>query len=122
MKVSFLLIYVASILGLLTLASDAKAKSWSELNCGDNYLPVKSVAPVYPKRAQQRGLEGSIQMQFTIMEDGTVGSIEVLEASRKVFVRTATRAVEGFEFPPCIQNGTATRVTEVSIKYDFNLN
>lgn len=121
MNVRLLLISGVVAPVLLALAPVVKAQNWGDLNCGEDYSPVKSSAPVYPKRARQRGIEGSIEMQFTILIDGKVDSIEVKEASRKVFIRSATRAVTELEFPPCIQNGLATSVTGVSIKYDFNL-
>ena len=110
-----------SICALLMTAQITYAKNWSELDCGESWVPTKSRAPVYPKRAQQMQLEGSIHMSFTITSDGKVEDINVVEASKKVFIRSATRAVGSLVFPPCIQNGLATKLTNVSIKYDFNL-
>ncbi len=107
---------------LMLFALTSHATNWSELNCGPNWGPTKNPAPTYPRRAQQRGIEGYIIMSFSINAEGAVEDIQVVEAEpAAAFVRSATRAVEGMTFPPCIQNGLATRQTKVSVKYDFNL-
>ena len=110
----------ALVLLLASAAPSAWATNWSQLQCGDNWGPKTSVAPVYPRRAMERGKEGSIVMGFSISPEGTVEDITVVEGD-KAFIRTATRAVEQLEFPPCVIDGMATRQANVSIKYDFNL-
>jgi TonB family protein len=61
-------------------------------------------------------------MSFAVSANGEVEDIAVVESKpSKVFVRTATRAVSSLEFRPCLHNGLATRQTDLSIKFDFNL-
>jgi len=116
-----LLVCYATCCALALYSASSQAQSWEHLNCGEDWTPSKSSAPVYPKRALDRGLEGSIEMSFSINPQGKVEDIGVIQSSRKVFIRAATRAVSAMEFPPCMQDGVATKLTNVSIKYDFNL-
>lgn len=106
----------------LAQAPAAVAKEFHELGCGDDYGPTKQKPPVYPRRAEQRGIEGYIVMGFTIAEDGSVRDIEVVDQNPdNTFVRSAMRAVSSMEFPPCVINGQATEQAAVNIKYDFRL-
>lgn len=64
--------------------------------------PTRRVPPQYPSRAQRRGLEGYVEVRFTIRPDGSVdsGSLQVIEAQpRNVFERAAMKAVARWEFP-----------------------
>ena len=111
-----------ALAGALAFAPASFAADWSDYKCGADWGPTKSQAPSYPRRARERGIEGYIVMSFSVTPEGTVEDIKVAEAENEsAFVRSATRAVESLEFPPCMVNGLATRVNEVSIKYDFNL-
>lgn len=106
----------------ISAAVSVNAADWAGYECGPGWGPSKSAAPTYPRRARQLGIEGYIVMQFSVNTDGTVADIAVQDAKpSRAFVRTATRAVESFEFPPCMTNGLATKITDISIKYDFNL-
>lgn len=63
--------------------------------------PTRRVPPSYPRRAQRRGLEGHVVVEFLIRPDGEVkaGSVRVVEARpRRVFDEAATRAVADWRF------------------------
>ena len=99
------------------------AREFHELGCGSDYAPKTQVNPVYPQRAAARGIEGYIVMGFTIGSDGAVRDVTVVDQNPgNTFVRSATRAVESLEFPPCVVNGKVTEQAAVSIKYHFKLN
>ena len=117
----FLSVITIAFIAILA-APESQARKWTELQCGPDWGPKEQVSPVYPRRAQQRGVEGYIVMGFSIAQDGTIEDISVIEANpAKAFVRSATQAVSSLEFPPCVQNGIATRQTDISVKFDFNL-
>lgn len=64
--------------------------------------PTRKVPPEYPARAQRRGLEGYVEVRFTIRPDGSVDgdSLRVTDAEpRNVFERAAMRAVSRWQFP-----------------------
>ncbi len=111
-----------TLAGLATYSTSSYAALWSELDCQGEFKPRSQVAPVYPRRAIERGIQGYIVMGFTINREGTTEDIVVVEADPETtFIRSATQAVEELAFPPCLQNGQAVRQANVSIKFDFNL-
>lgn len=121
-KLITLCVFAASIF-TLGFAPTASAKEFTDLGCGADYGPKRHDPPVYPRRAEARGIEGHIIMGFTIGTDGTVTDIQVVDQNPdNTFVRSATRAVQSLEFPPCVINGQVTEQAAVSIKYDFRLN
>jgi protein TonB len=113
---------LAASLTALVFAPATYAKEFHELGCGDGYGPKTSQPPVYPRRAEARGIEGYIVMGFTIGADGTVKDVQVVDQQpSNTFVRSATRAVQSLEFPPCVVDGQVVEQAAVSIKYDFQL-
>jgi protein TonB len=59
------------------------------------------VKPVYPPRALDRGLEGWVDVEFTVQPDGTTSNIAVAAASHdSYFRREALTAVEQWKFEP----------------------
>jgi protein TonB len=49
------------------------------------YLPIVKVAPVYPARALQRGLEGYVIVEFTVTPAGTTRDAVVVESTSTLF-------------------------------------
>jgi TonB family protein len=61
------------------------------------------VAPVYPARANERRIEGWVDVEFTIMPDGSTRDITVTNASHETyFRREAVAAAEQWKFEPRI--------------------
>jgi periplasmic protein TonB len=61
------------------------------------------VAPVYPQRANERRVEGWVDVEFTILPDGTTRNVTVANASHdSYFRREAVAAVEQWKFEPRI--------------------
>ena len=74
---------------------------------GDS-IPLVVIRPMYPREAQMKGLEGWVQVEFTITATGTVKNPRVTQAQPpRVFNREAIRAVLKFKFKPRIVNGVA---------------
>ncbi|WP_417455868.1 energy transducer TonB [Kordiimonas sp.] len=89
-----------------------------------DYLPLVRVQPQYPRRAQERGIEGYVIVELTVNEDGTVPpeSILILEAEPKgYFERAATKAAEKFKYKPKVVNGKPQKVTGVKYRFSFDL-
>jgi protein TonB len=69
---------------------------------------IKYVAPKYPRSAQRRGVSGWVDVVFTVGIDGGVSDIEIRDSNPgDLFVSSATKAVEGWEFEPVIEDGVA---------------
>jgi TonB family protein len=62
---------------------------------------VTYVAPVYPTRALDRGLQGWVDLEFTVGTDGRTRDIAVANASNdSLFRREAMEAVRQWQFEP----------------------
>ena len=86
-----------------------------------DYLPIVRVAPVYPARALSRGLEGYVDMSFTVTTAGTVKDPIVLFSTSSLFERAATRAVLKFKYKPRVKDGVPVEVPGVKTRITFKL-
>ncbi|MDB6099441.1 MAG: hypothetical protein JWN58_2144, partial [Gammaproteobacteria bacterium] len=73
----------------------------------------------YPLRALQTGVEGWVEIGYTIGTDGSVTNVKALNAApTKVFEASAIRAVSHLRYQPVVQGGKAVAVgTQVRIVY-----
>ncbi|MDX1507055.1 MAG: TonB family protein [Woeseiaceae bacterium] len=68
---------------------------------------TKYVAPKYPRAAERRNLSGWVDVVFTVATDGSTKDIEIIGSEpSEVFVNSARRAVERWEFMPVVEDGT----------------
>ncbi|MBT5861554.1 MAG: energy transducer TonB [Gammaproteobacteria bacterium] len=86
-----------------------------------DYLPIVRVAPVYPSRALSRGLEGFVDMSFTVTITGSVINPIVLQSTSSMFERAATRAVVKFKYKPRVVDGIPVEVPGVKTRITFEL-
>jgi protein TonB len=86
-----------------------------------DYLPIVRVAPVYPARALSRGLEGYVDLSFTVTATGTVKDPIVLQSTSSLFERAATRAVLKFKYKPRVVDGVPVEVPGVKTRISFQL-
>lgn len=87
-----------------------------------DYLPIVKVEPLYPRRAQERGIEGYVIVEFTVTELGTVEDPVVIEADPKgYFERASTRAALKFKYKPKVINGEAIRVPGVRNLFTYKI-
>ncbi len=86
------------------------------------YLPIVKVAPVYPRRAQTRGIEGYVLLEFVVTRTGAVRDPVVLESKPPgIFDRAATNAALKFKYKPKVVNGEAIDVAGVRNRITFEL-
>lgn len=86
-----------------------------------DYLPIVRVAPVYPARALSRGLEGFVDLSFTVTATGTVKDPIVLQSSSTLFERAALRAVLKFKYKPRVVDGVPVEVPGVKTRISFQI-
>ncbi len=93
------------------------------LDSGDGeYLPIVKVAPVYPRRALQRGIEGFVIVEFTVTKQGAVRDPIVVEASPEgIFEQAAMDAAMKFKYKPRVVNGEPTEVSGVQNRITFQI-
>ena len=84
--------------------------------------PIVRIEPKYPVQAARDGINGWVQLRFSIMEDGSVDEVEVIDADpKRVFDREAIRALKRWKYSPKIENGKALKQTGQKVQLDFNL-
>ena len=86
-----------------------------------DYLPIVRVAPVYPARALSRGLEGYVDLSFTVTPAGTVENPVVIFSTSSLFERAATRAVLKFKYKPRVVDGVPVAVPNVKTRISFQI-
>ncbi len=85
-------------------------------------LPLVRVQPQYPRRALERGIEGSVVVEFTVTEDGTVADAHVIEATPEgYFERAALTAISKFKYKPTVVDGKAYASKGVRFRMAFEL-
>ncbi|MCY4210987.1 MAG: energy transducer TonB [Gammaproteobacteria bacterium] len=86
------------------------------------YLPIVKVQPIYPRRAQSRGIEGYVIVEFTVTKSGTTKDIRVVESVPPgVFDRASIAAAAKFKYKPRIVEGQPIEVPGVQNKITFEL-
>ena len=110
-------------IGAMDVDSDLAVDTSAGLSAADGeYLPIVKVAPVYPRRAQSRGIEGWVLLRFTVTETGSVINPEVIDADPPgVFDRAAEKAVLRFKYKPRVVDGKAQVVQGVEHLITFEL-
>jgi TonB family protein len=106
-------------------ALNDKIRQRKVLGAGPLQMPEQSLTRVnkldvqYPPRALQIGVEGWVEIGYTVGPDGTVTNVKVLNAMPlKVFESSATKAVSHLRYQPVVQGGKAIAVgTQVRIVY-----
>lgn len=110
-------------IGSMAIDNDLAVDTSAGLSAADGeYLPIVKVAPVYPRRAQSRGIEGWVLLRFTVTETGSVIDPEVIDAEPAgIFDRAAMKAVQRFKYKPRVIDGQARVVTGVEHLITFKL-
>ena len=72
-----------------------------------NQPPVllKLNAPKYPRKAQQKGIEGRVFVLFDVDEGGKVINPKVKWSENKVFDSSALKSISSSEYKPALENG-----------------
>ncbi|MBA3582872.1 MAG: energy transducer TonB [Gammaproteobacteria bacterium] len=91
----------------------------------DNNHPtevIKYASPQYPERAIDRGVTGTVWLQFDIDTEGKPSNITVIKAEpEKVFDKAVITALEQWRFEPYVVNGIPTILTKKSMDFFFKL-
>jgi protein TonB len=85
-------------------------------------MPLVRINPDYPPRAQSRGIEGWVLIEFTITAAGTVRDARVVDASPKgYFEDAALKAIGRWRYNPKVQEGVAVERVGVRVRLSFNM-
>jgi protein TonB len=89
-----------------------------------DYLPLVAIAPQYPTRAAQRGIQGWCLVSFTVDGMGNVveDSIVVVDAEpQNIFDRSSINAAARFKFQPRVVDGQGVDVPGVQYLFRYQL-
>ena len=106
-----------------------KLKTKLDLNIGaglqatdGEYLPIVKVAPQYPRRALNRGIEGYVIVEYTVTKQGTVKDPIVIEAKPQgTFDKAAIKSALRYKYKPRVIDGEPIEVQGVQTKITFQL-
>ena len=105
-----------------TVSADTNIGGPGGMNIAEgDYLPIVRVAPVYPARALSRGLEGYVDLSFTVTATGTVRDPIIMFSTSSLFERAATRAVLKFKYKPRVVDGIPVDVSGVKTRITFQI-
>ena len=98
-------------------AQDAGGSTAPEMVPVSSLTRINYVAPKYPRSAQRRNVTGSVDVAFTILENGTVTDVVVLDSTPgRIFDQAAIDAVTKWRFEP---PGPAAKRTAVRLAFNL---
>lgn len=85
-------------------------------------VPQVRIQPDYPVSARQKGIEGWVDVQFSVGSDGSVRNPVVVGAEpRTIFDSAALQAVRGWKYSPKIKDGKPVERSGLRVRIRFNL-
>jgi len=83
-------------------------------------IPETRVLPVFPQRARQLGVSGTVLLDVSVLADGSVGEISVLRCTPPDvgFCQSAARAVKRRRYRPAMYDGRPVPAY-VTVQVDF---
>lgn len=89
---------------------------------GGDARPIVRVPPRYPLDASRDGIEGWVQLEFTIDSNGTVKDVKVTDSEpKRIFDKEAKRALRKWKYKPQVVDGRATDLPNMQVVLDFKL-
>lgn len=82
---------------------------------------IKTVAPDYPRGAARRGLEGWVDIMFTIEKDGSTSDHLPYYSSHDLLRESAIEAMRQFQFEPQSLDGEPVRVHGATYRFVFQM-
>lgn len=97
--------------------------SSSGMATGDGeYLPIVKVAPIYPRRAQTRGISGYCIVEYTVTASGAIRDPKAVDCEPAgVFEKASLKASLKFKYKPRVVDGVAIEVGGVQNKFTYEL-
>lgn len=84
--------------------------------------PIVRINPKYPSTAARDGIEGWVQLSFSISPTGEVIDPVVINAEpKRTFDREAIRAIKRWKYRPKVIEGVAQLQTGQTVQLDFKL-
>jgi len=85
------------------------------------YLPIVKVAPVYPNRAAQRGVQGDVVIEYTVTTSGSVRDPFVVSSDSSLLNSAALKSASKYKYKPRVVDGVPVEVPGVRTIIKFRL-
>ena len=97
--------------------------STTGMSSGDGeYLPIVKVAPIYPRRAQSRGISGYCIVEYTVTTSGAIRDPQAVDCEPAgVFENASVKAALKFKYKPRVVDGEPIEVAGVQNKFTYEL-
>lgn len=96
--------------------------SASGISGDGEYLPIVKVAPVYPRRAQTRGISGYCIVEYTVTRTGSIRDPRAVDCEPSgVFESASIKAAEKFKYRPRVVDGEPIEVAGVQNLFTYEL-
>jgi protein TonB len=85
-------------------------------------VPYLRSQPIYPSRALTLGIEGYVDLEFSITRSGATADIVVIRAEPEgTFNRAAKRALAKWKYKPRMVDGNAVRSEGLQTRLRFQI-
>jgi protein TonB len=103
--------------------ADVKIGLGGGLGASDGeYLPIVKVAPIYPRRATSRGIEGYCIVEYTVTKNGSIRDPQAVDCQPAgIFERASVKAAAKFKYKPRVVDGEPIEVAGVQNKFTYTL-
>jgi bla regulator protein BlaR1 len=113
------LLVSAGLLSGIALANQPPVVNQDQVNLA---TPIYRVEPVYPLKAAQNNISGSVVLQFDISTDGSTENVKVITAQPQLtFDQVSVAALEQWKYKPKIMGGKALKQEDLLVQLDFQL-
>ncbi len=105
------------------MATPVPRRPGSAASAADTQEPhlIQHIAADYPIEAARKGIEGSVEVRFTISSQGKVSDVTVVSAvPSDIFNRAATAAVRRWKYEPKLVNGVPVEAHQ-QLRLQFKL-
>lgn len=97
---------------------DARAGRFDRLYAVSELKITKQVAPNYPRSARANGMQGWVELEFTVTEQGDVRDAKSRGSSAAIFEGAAISAINRWHFAPILDDGRPVPVRAV-LRFTF---
>jgi protein TonB len=86
------------------------------------YLPIVKVAPLYPRRANTRGIEGYCTVEYTVTKSGAIANAVAVDCQPEGYFESASiKAAMKFKYKPRVIDGEPIDVLGVQNRFTYEL-
>ena len=116
-RVLIIALVTAMLVGCGSLTSRENADLITEFDDINDYdrppVLVNAVSPEYPDIVREIGAEGRVILKAMVLEDGSVGAVQIVESPNDVLANQAITALRKSEFRPAVRDGRPCCATTV---------